>query len=261
MHLPPINCDLGEDESPSQTRSLMALVDEANIACGGHAGDAESIASCLVLARSEQVRPGAHPGIPDRPSLGRAASLTIRSSELVELLDDQVGRLLSVADGLGIAVHHIKLHGALYHLVDQDPALGSAYLKHVARRWPRLAVVARAGGGLATSSDPMGLRVVGEAFLDRGYRDDGTLVPRGEPGDVLADPDAVLARLHAWRTQGAWPSVDGHRIALDPDTFCIHGDSPNAIAVLRRIRSLHPRRVPGDLLGDESVKKGPEEPA
>ncbi|MGE3310800.1 MAG: LamB/YcsF family protein [Limisphaerales bacterium] len=242
MRLPPISCDLGEGESPSQPRWLMSLVDEANIACGGHAGDDESIASCLVLARAEQVRPGAHPGIPDRASLGRASSLTIRPSDLTALLDEQVGRLLSVADGLGIAVHHIKLHGALYHLVDEDPALGAAYLHHVAARWPGLAVVTRANGGLLTLPWPPGLRWVREAFLDRGYRADGTLVPRGQPGDLLAEPDEVLARLHAWRLKGSWPAVDGHQVTLEPDTFCVHGDSPNAIAVLRRIRSVHPRQ-------------------
>jgi UPF0271 protein len=243
MSLPPINCDLGEGESLEQTRSLMGWVDWANIACGGHAGDDASLARCLQLAQEHGVEAGAHPGIPDRAQFGRSDSVRPQVSDLVVWLEDQVGKFASTADELGVRFHHIKLHGALYHQVDRDPELGRAFLETVARRWPGVAAVVRAGGGTAALAGTYPLPIRREAFLDRAYRSDGTLVPRGEPGALLEGAEAVLQRIEEFQERGGWRSRDDFWIYLDPDTFCVHGDTPQAVALLARLRSVHPRAI------------------
>lgn len=246
--IPTINCDLGEGEPLHATSTLMGLIDAANIACGGHAGSPESIAACLDLARRHQVRAGAHPGLPDRSGFGRSTPSSLAPADLVALLDDQVGRFIQAAGHADVPVSHIKLHGALYHLVDARPELGDAYLDAVKARWPRVAIMARDGGWVATRARSLGIRVIREGFLDRAYRPDGTLVPRGEPNAVLHQPEQVLERLRSLEQHGGWPAIDGSWLRLEPDSLCVHGDSQGATAMLQAIRALHPRRltpVPG----------------
>jgi len=237
-----INCDLGEGESREHTQALMRHLDAASIACGGHAGDDESMAACLDLARKQGVLTGAHPGFPDRTTFGRDVPSEFGSMELRELLDHQVGRLAAIARDLGTSVRHIKLHGALYHLVDHDVRLGTAYLDHIARRWPRLTILSRSGGDVSRRAGMFGLRVLAEGFLDRAYRNDGTLLPRGESGAVLEDPAEVVRRCQLLLDQGGWPSVDGTWLPIAAETLCIHGDSPGAVRMLEKIRETFPRR-------------------
>ncbi len=243
MTLLPINCDLGEGESLEQTRSLMGWIDWANIACGGHAGDDASLARCLQLAQENGVKAGAHPGIPDRIHFGRNDSRQPNVSDLVVWLEDQVGSFASKARELGIPFHHIKLHGALYHQVDREPDLGHAYLQTVSRLWPGVAVVVRDGGGTASLAGKYPLTLRREAFLDRAYRPNGELMPRAEPGAILEDPEAVLQRIREFQERGGWRSCDDFWIYLDPDTFCVHGDTPQAAAMLARLRSVHPKAI------------------
>lgn len=239
--MPWLNCDLGEGEPRALTRSLIAHVDLANIACGGHAGDRESMTFCLERARAEAVRAGAHPGIPRPGSFGRGTPDDLTADALQALLDEQVGRLLDAAAAVSVPVLHLKLHGTLYHQVDADPGLGRAYVDHVRRRWPGLAIVARTGGGVVEQAREWGHPVLREGFLDRGYRADGTLVPRGNVGDLLHDPRLVLDRLQSLQTRGGWPAVDGAWVALEADTLCVHGDSPGALRILESLRRVFPR--------------------
>lgn len=236
-----INCDLGEGESPEQTRALMERIDTANLACGGHAGNLTSLRNGLRLAHELGVRPGAHPGLTQPGNFGRSHPDSLTSGELTRILDQQAGLAWDVGQELGIPLTHIKLHGALYHAVDDDAELADAYLAHVARRWPGLAVIARAGGAVVRRSFQGPVRVWKEAFLDRAYRADGTLVPRGEPGAVLSDAVTVVHRLRDLAEAGGWRAVDGTWIRLDPDTLCIHGDSPAALAMLSELRQMHPK--------------------
>lgn len=242
--IPTINCDLGEGEPLHATSTLMGLIDAANIACGGHSGSLESMAACLNLARRHQVRAGAHPGLPDRSGFGRSTPSSLTPADLVALLDDQVGGFTQAARRAGVPVSHIKLHGALYHLVDARPELGDAYLEAVSARWPRVAIMARDGGQVAARARSLGIPVIREAFLDRAYRPDGTLVPRGEPHAVLDRPETILERLRSLEAGGGWQAIDGSWLQLEPDSLCVHGDSPGATAMLQAIRALHPRRLP-----------------
>ncbi len=234
-----LNCDLGEGEPFLQTAALMAVIDSANIACGAHAGDDAGMRRCLELAGRLGVHAGAHPGFPDRASFGRATSSPgpLTTESLAELLEPQVGRLMQHARELGVPLHHVKLHGALYHAVEGDPALARSYLGIVAANWPGMTVYARTGGHVVAAGRDSGFPVWSEAFLDRGYRNDGTLVPRSEPGAVLHSAPAVLQRLRDLRAGGRCRSVEGAWIELSARTWCIHGDSPDAVALLRAVRN------------------------
>src|SRR5437762_2834486 len=180
-----LNCDLGEGEPLGRTRSLMCWVTSANVACGGHAGDLRTMEACVRFAKQLGARLGAHPGPWNRSDFGRGGSrLAPEGFEL--LLVQQVGALERVAHANGVRIHHIKLHGALYHASEEDEALAPRYIAIVKRFWPRARIYARAGGRVASVARRAGLVVWEEAFADRGYRGDGTLVPRTEPNALLA---------------------------------------------------------------------------
>jgi UPF0271 protein len=143
-----LNCDLGEGEPAARTRALMRWITSANIACGGHAGDAETMIDCLRLCAKHGVRAGAHPGFPNRGTMGRG-EISITPAELRTLLLHQVGGLATLALAGNTPLTHIKLHGTLYHASDHSTALARAYLETVRAYWPELTIYARAGGMVA----------------------------------------------------------------------------------------------------------------
>lgn len=231
-----LNCDLGEGEPAAKTAALMAHIASANIACGGHAGDHDSIRHCLQLARQFHVRPGAHPGLPDPATFGRAPQ-SLSPEALRGLLRTQVGTFLGLCDEIGIQPTHIKLHGALYHMTERDSALREAYLDGVAQEFPSLTLYALARGRVAASAQARGLAVWREAFLDRAYLPDGTLVPRDQPGAVIHDPGIVKARIQSLRERGEIATTGGGSIRLEVETLCLHGDSPGAPALAEAARA------------------------
>jgi UPF0271 protein len=208
-----LNADLGEHEPPARTRALMRVVGLANIACGGHAGTIVTMTRAVRLAKEHGVKIGAHPGL--ATDFGRgAAELTPEALALLVL--QQTAALESLAESEGTTLHHIKLHGALYHATENSPALARAYVDAARTFFPRLKIVALAGGRVARFAGGCALA---EVFAERGYRPDGRLVPRGEPGDLICDPREVVRRL---------PALRG-------DTICIHADSPNAVRIARAV--------------------------
>ncbi|MBK1855074.1 LamB/YcsF family protein [Verrucomicrobiaceae bacterium 5K15] len=206
-----INCDLGEWESPSFTAELMPYLHLANIACGGHAGSVESIQRCAALAEEHGVLPGAHPGVAG--NLGRSLPAAFTLDDFTSLLEQQI----SLYHSTGTPLHHIKLHGALYHLSEQDSSIRDAFLSFSADQ--DCAIVALAGGQVASDAKARGLVCLEEAFLDRNYLPNGNLVPRSEPNAHLGDLTEINARILDYH----------HRKApVQPDTLCIHSDSPNS---------------------------------
>jgi UPF0271 protein len=247
-----LNCDLGEGEPPARTRALMRCITSANVACGGHAGTLETMNLCARLARDADVRLGAHPGPWNRGDFGRAPA-TFSPEELEMILLHQVSALEQVARAASVPLHHVKLHGALYHACDANEAMARRYLKLVARWWPGAKVYARCGGRVARLGPRAGVEVWGEAFLDRGYQEDGLLVPRSEPGALLEDPGQVGIRLRSLLERRGVLTVSGRRLPLVPRTVCLHGDTPGAEKLARVVSTILRAARPSGR-GDESLK-------
>jgi UPF0271 protein len=219
-----VNADLGEGFDDAR---LAPHLSSCSIACGGHAGDVESMARTLRLAADHGLRAGAHPSYPDRAGFGRAP-LEMPARALVASLRAQIQDLAGVAARLGLRLSHVKPHGALYNVAWDDPATAAAVAEAVVAVDPGLALMCPAGSALALAAAAHGLPVVREVFLDRGHGGDGRLLPRSAPGAVLTDPSAVPVRL---------AELSG----LEFDTMCVHGDNPAALELLRRLDLELPR--------------------
>jgi len=233
-----LNSDLGESFGAwrvGDDEAMFAIVSSANIACGYHAGDALTMAESVGRAIRHGVALGAHPGYRDRVGFGRRALDTSPAEIAAELLV-QLGALDGVARGAGIRVRYVKAHGALYHRLAADEPAAYAFVDAIARYDPALSVLGPPSSALERAAGAAGLRFAREAFIDRGYVADGSLVPRGEPGAVVDDPAAAADRALELAETGAITADDGSRVELIPDSLCLHGDTPGAIAMARAVR-------------------------
>ena len=233
-----LNCDLGEGEPWAQTRALLRQITSANVACGGHAGDALTMERVVVEAKALGVRLGAHPGVVGEFGRGE---VTLSPGQLQTLVLQQVGALDLLARQHGSRLHHIKLHGALYHAVENDEALGRAYVDAVTRWFPKVTIYSRAGGIVLTLADQAGIKAWAEGFIDRAYCAEGQLVPRNQNGALLTRTQEITERLREWRQTGGWKSLDGPWVAVPAQTLCLHGDTPGAVALARAIRRVMDR--------------------
>ncbi len=233
-----LNCDLGEGEPWARTRALLRQITSANVACGGHAGDALTIERMVVEAKALGVRLGAHPGVPG--AFGRG-EVTLSPRQLQTLVLQQVGALDLLARRHGSRLHHIKLHGALYHAVENDEALGRAYVDAVTRWFPKVKIYARAGGLILTLAREVGVAAWAEGFIDRAYCANGQLVPRNQDGALLTRSREITERLREWQQTGGWKSLEGSWVAVPAQTLCLHGDTPGAVALARAIRRVMDR--------------------
>ncbi len=225
-----LNCDLGE--GAGNDAAVMPHITSANIACGGHAGDPATMRDTVALARAHGVGIGAHPGYEDRAGFGRAER-AVGPGEAATLVLRQTAAL---ADTAGDALRHVKLHGALYNQVARDPGLAAAVAAALAREWPRLIVFAPAASCLAAAARQQGLAVAEEVFADRGYRGDGTLMPRNQPGALIHDEAQAAAQVLGLALRGEVTAVDGTYCRLKADTVCLHGDSPRVVEFALRLR-------------------------
>jgi 5-oxoprolinase (ATP-hydrolysing) subunit A len=228
-----LNADVGE--GCGQDVSLMPLISSANIACGLHAGDAGTMRDAVRLARDHNVAIGAHPSFPDREHFGRR-EMQLSAEDLHECIVAQVRSLADVAASAGARLRHVKPHGALYNMAARDDRLAEAVVAAIRSVDPSLAIFGLAGSALLNAAVRIGLHSVSEAFADRAYRADGSLLPRDQPGSVLHDPDEVAARVVDMARDGSVAAVDGGRIRVRADTICIHGDTPGAPALAKTIR-------------------------
>jgi 5-oxoprolinase (ATP-hydrolysing) subunit A len=229
-----LNCDLGEGESSRRTRALMRAITSANVACGGHAGTLASMEQCAEWAREFGVRLGAHPGLWSREDFGRGA-VAVSSAELELLLLQQIGALETVARRRRVPLHHIKLHGALYHAVELDLELARTFIRTVRRYWPGTKIFSKGGGRLARLARAAGVPPWEEVFADRGYRDDGSLIPRTEPGAVLTSLPAVMRQVESI-IGGTITACSGRIIPVAAQTLCVHSDTFNAVRIAGAIR-------------------------
>lgn len=241
MHLD-LNCDLGEGEPLEKTQALMRCITSANIACGGHAGNEQSIRACVQLALQNRVHIGAHPGLPG--NFGRLEQ-EMDVPEFRLLLQNQVGMFLKILQEFGAKLHHLKLHGALYHLSERSRALRQTLFALIRDEFGACIIYGLAGGKLAAEGRAAGLEVWEEAFLDRNYHADGSLVPRTNPQALLSDPAQVRARFEQLLETGTIRTVEGNCLPVSPQTVCIHSDSPNALELAAMARSLSLKTAAG----------------
>jgi len=231
-----LNCDLGEGEPLSRTRALMRWITSANVACGGHAGDLPTMDACVRLTKQFGVQLGAHPGPFSRTDFGRGR-VVLMPDEFELLLLQQVGALERVAHRHDVKLHHIKLHGGLYHASEENAALGRRFVEVVRRWWPGCVIYVRSGGRVATRARRAGIEAWEEAFADRNYRDDGSLVPRERPNAVIASIPIVRERMKRLLTTGEMDSTSGRTLRLKPGTICLHSDTLNAPRLAKSLAS------------------------
>ncbi len=224
-----LNCDLGE--GAPHDAALMPLITSANIACGAHAGDPETMRATVALAQRHGAAIGAHPGFADRASFGRR-ELTLPRGEIIGTVRAQIALLASMAP-----LRHVKPHGALYHMAARDAAVADAVAAAIHETDPALVVFAPPASALSRAAAARGLRVAAEVFADRTYQPDGSLTPRSEPGALITDPHAAAAQILRILQEGTVPTTGGAAFAIVADTVCIHGDGPSPVEFAHRLRA------------------------
>jgi UPF0271 protein len=233
-----LNADVGESFGAyrlGHDAELMPVISSANVACGFHAGDPGVMRETVALAAAHGVAVGAHPGFPDLVGFGRR-ELHATPREIEDLVVYQIGALAAVAAAQGIRLRHVKAHGALYNLAARQAPLADAVARATASVDRSLVLYGLPGSELIEAGRRHGLRTAAEAFADRAYQSDGSLVPRSQAGAVIEDPSAVLARALGMVREGTLTAIDGSRIDIAVDTLCVHGDTPGAPELAARIR-------------------------
>lgn len=257
-----LNADLGEEpQNTARDLALMQHISSCNIACGGHAGDATSMAQMLLAARAAGIAAGAHPSYPDKPGFGRT-SLTIPLSDVIDAMLAQVSALQAIADQLAIALTHIKPHGALYNDLADQPVMADAAARALHDAFPHLALVGLAHGALEQAAQDLDMRFVAEGFVDRGYTASRRLVARSQPGALIADDQARTAQALAIATGQPLIASDGSSITIIAHSLCIHSDSPGSEQTALRIAGEMASkgimiRAPGEMPDDPARPLGP----
>ncbi|MCT7355410.1 LamB/YcsF family protein [Streptomyces sp. 15-116A] len=233
-----LNADLGEGFGRwrlTDDERLLSVVTSANVACGFHAGDAATMRRVCELAAERGVRIGAQVSYRDLAGFGRRA-MDVPPAELAAEVAYQIGALQVFARAAGSRVAYVKPHGALYNRVVHDEAQAGAVVDGVLLADAALPVLGLPGSRLLELAGKAGLPAVTEAFADRAYTDEGTLVPRGEEGAVLTDPEAVVVRSLGLARSGEVEARSGRRIEVRARSLCLHGDTPGAVDLARRVR-------------------------
>ncbi|MFC6065222.1 LamB/YcsF family protein [Streptomyces ochraceiscleroticus] len=233
-----LNADLGEGFGRWQLTdddSLLSVVTSANVACGFHAGDPSTMRRVCETAAERGVRIGAQVSYRDLAGFGRRA-MDVPPDELADEIAYQIGALEVFARAAGSRVAYVKPHGALYNRAVHDTEQAGAIVAGIRRAAGPLPVLGLPGSQLHAAAQAAGLPAVTEAFADRAYTAAGTLVPRREPGAVVHDPDAVVKRSLGLARDHAVTSLDGERVEVDVQSLCLHGDTPGAAALARRVR-------------------------
>ncbi len=239
-----LNCDLGESFgawSMGMDEAVMPHIDQANIACGFHAGDPQVMRQTLLLAKQHGVSVGAHPGYPDLAGFGRR-SLACRPEELVALLQYQVAALDGMAASQGLTLDYVKPHGALYNDMMARVDVRQAVIAALATYHRPLALMLQATPQATLHRQEVesaGLKAIFEAFADRRYDDDGLLLARQWPGALL-DRQQMLQQVESLVEQGSVMTVGGQSLALQADSICVHGDNLEAVAAIEALRRLLP---------------------
>ena len=238
-----LNCDMGESFGAYKLgldEEVIKYITSANIACGWHAGDPMVMDKTVKMAKENGVGVGAHPSYPDLLGFGRR-NMDCLPEELRNYLVYQIGALRAFCDVHGVKLRHVKPHGNLYLTAVENEAVARAVAEAIVSVDPELIYVALAGakGELMTRiGNEVGLKVAYEAFPDRAYTPEGTLVSRRQPGAVIKDTEKVAERALKMAKEGKVVAIDGSEISLAAQTLCVHGDTPGAVNLVKEIREL-----------------------
>jgi len=233
-----INSDLGESfgaYSIGGDREVIKYVSSANIACGFHAGDPVVMQNTVLAAKAAGTAIGAHPGYYDLMGFGRR-NMTITFEEAKAYMKYQIGALMAFTQSAGLKMQHVKPHGALYNMAAVDKNLARAIAEAIAEVDGGLILMGLSGSKMLDEGRACGLRVASEVFADRAYMEDGTLVPRSQPGSVIHDTELAVSRVIGMVKNGKVESITGKEITIQADSICVHGDNAEALAFVQGIR-------------------------
>ncbi len=233
-----LNADLGEGFGPwrmGDDAALLGVVTSANVACGFHAGDPDIMTRVLMQAREAGVAVGAHVAFPDLAGFGRRI-LPMSAAEIARAVAYQIGAAQALATFAGHRLSHVKAHGALANLAEHDAAVADAIAEATRAVDPSLTLLAIARSEQTRAGERAGLRVAHEIFADRAYANDGRLRARALPGAVIHDVDVVIARVRQMIAAQALITIDGELLPTPIDSICVHGDTPQAVALAQALR-------------------------
>lgn len=228
-----LNADLGE--GCENDRALLQLVSSANIACGFHAGDAQTMRQSVLWALEYGVAIGAHPSFPDRENFGRSP-MHLAPATLYAQLIYQIGALQAIVRSEGGKLVHVKPHGMLYNQSARDPDLAEVIARAVKAVDPQLVLVGLANSASIAAGQALGLTTREEVFADRGYQEDGSLVPRSQPGALVDSDEQAIAQTLSMILKGQVQSLSGQWVHVNAQTICLHGDGAHALMFARQLR-------------------------
>ena len=234
-----LNSDLGESFgawSMGMDGDVMNHISSSNIACGWHAGDSEVMLRTVRAAKARNVAVGAHPGYPDLVGFGRR-NMTCTPDEVYAYTLYQAGALMAICASEGMELQHVKPHGAMYNQAAKDPKLAGAIARAIKSLGGGIILMGLANSAFETAAQEQGIPFAAEAFADRGYQADGSLVPRDKPGAFIHDPDEAAARMLKLVQEGTILTPDGQTLKLKAHTICMHGDSPEAVKMAQVVKA------------------------
>lgn len=245
-----LNCDMGESFGRYKLgldEEVIKLISSANVGCGFHGGDPHVMRTTVALAKEHGVGVGAHPGLPDLLGFGRR-EMKVTPEEVKDYFIYQIGALKAFVEVAGMKLQHVKMHGALDAMALNDEELSRAMCEATREVSPDLIWLAHSGTRTGEIARGVGLKVVQEVYADRAYNVDKSLVSRKLPGAVLKDPQEIGTRIKQLIETGTMTTIDGKPLELEFHSICVHGDTPGALELIRRIR---------DILADQDIAVKP----
>ncbi len=227
-----INCDMGEGIGNDEL--IMPFITSANIACGYHAGNPETMWQTVQLAIKHNVSIGAHPSFLDRNNFGRS-EINLAKEEVYELITQQLIILKEVVTGLDAKLNHVKPHGSLYNMSARDQLLANCIARAIKDFDSSLVLFGLSGSHSISEAKAIGLNTMSEVFADRTYQDDGSLTPRSEPGALIDDTNKVVQQVLQMIKDGTVTTVSEKKIPIMAETICIHGDGEHAVDFAKAI--------------------------
>ena len=234
-----LNCDLGESFGTyklGMDDKVIPLISSCNIACGFHASDPAVMKKTVAMAKEAGIGIGAHPGFPDLMGFGRR-NMKVTPSEAAEYITYQLGALYGFAKSAGVAIQHVKPHGALYNMAGADYDLALAIAKAIQDFDPEIILLGLSGSQSIKAAQDIGLPCAKEVFADRGYMPDGSLMPRSLEGAVIKDENEAIERVLRMVLENKITACDGNDIDIIPESVCVHGDNEKALEFVSKIRA------------------------